>query len=150
MFKSIQLWKLGSHNPKFAIYSDSEKNRFNNFVKSKNLSLQDRFVYQTFWKYFEGDYRTINSFFPIRLIGWYDSYGEISKFDLEDKRKFYGIQDLNISLDDQDHDNSLYYKDIKRKFSEYFRNCNLTQSNINRKPGMKLSNLYDLKFNFKN
>jgi hypothetical protein len=84
---------------------------------------------------------------------WYDSLGENSKFDLEDKRKFYHVQDLNISMEDQDHDNSLYYEDIKRKFSEYFRNCTIYKlrlANINRKPGMKLSNLYDLKFNFKN
>jgi hypothetical protein len=153
MYKSIQIWRLGCHDPKFAIYSDPEEDLFDNFIKSKNLSLQDRFVYQKFWKYFESDYHTINSYFPTRLMGWYDSFDEISKFDLEDKRKFYNVQDLNISMEDQDHDNSLYYEDIKRKFSEYFRNCTIYQlrlANINRKPGMKLSNLYDLKFNFKN
>jgi hypothetical protein len=54
MFESIQIWRLGCQNPKFAIYSDPEEDNFNNLRKSKNLSLQHRFV-----SYFESYYRTI-------------------------------------------------------------------------------------------
>jgi uncharacterized protein YnzC (UPF0291/DUF896 family) len=74
------------------------------------------------------------SHFPPRYLSWRDSYEKLSKFDEEDKKKFYGVKVVN-----EDMNIDSYLEDIKQKFSNYFRNCtiiDLRLAHINRKPGI--------------